>query len=447
MAAPWANAEITISSYGGYSQVKLPDTSTGSTGNGYTFYAGFAGTCAAGDMNNGSTCNSCRGSAGTQVSGVYLTACNPQNAYGNLRFHLDLVTSNSSLAGGTISAEIKDTTVTISNTPPAISAGTVIPVEFTWDSICQAATGSSCTSASDFGDTLSVTFKNGSATETVEVSIVVRVVDASDTTIQFSTVCDDTTDSPLGGACNVGFLKGDEKAYIDTNLFFVAADYPSTGSTAKFNNVVFLYESGDANATADSIFSTITNASSMKDIATDTSLTPPISDNRIDSLTNGTQYCFVMANKDQTGIISRFTPVSFSTATGTTKSGAEMCMIPEKVAGLLDGKSCFIATAAFGSDMAPEVETFRQFRNKYLLSSELGKDFVRTYYKYSPKYAAIIQQSDILRAGVRAVLWPMLAVVKLSLMWGAWAALAVVGLVVSLITWGGLSLRRKRETA
>ncbi|MNT12385.1 hypothetical protein D3C72_1473100 [compost metagenome] len=97
--------------------------------------------------------------------------------------------------------------------------------------------------------------------------------------------------------------------------------------------------------------------------------------------------------------------------------------------------------------MAPEVETFRQFRNEFLLTHEWGKSFVRTYYKYSPKYAAIIAQNDILRTAARAALWPMLMIVKISLAWGAWAAFAILGAAAGLLTFGGLRLRRKRVTA
>jgi hypothetical protein len=443
LAAPMAQADMSVSSLSGYSNQVVPIQGVSTE---YVIYGGFAGTCAGGDMNGSSTCNSCRGTDGTAVGGVYLTACNPNNAYDNLRLHFDIITTNSALSGGSFSATIGGAGNTISpdNTVPTITANTAIPIEFEWTKICSSAPNGGTCATSAIDTVLTLTFKNGGTSESLEFRIVTRGVDETDTTQQFYTNCDDTTDSPNGGACNVKFLKGDAKAYIDKDSFFVAGNYPSTGSgSVKYSNVVFFHESGDVNATADSIYSTITNASSMSDISTDTKQSPPISDDRIDGLSNGTQYCFVMANRDDTGIVSHFTPVSFATAPGPV-TAADMCLTPEEVFGLLDGKKCFIATAAFGSEMAPEVETFRQFRNQFLLGSDWGKNFVRTYYHYSPKYAAIIAHNDVLRTVARGVLWPLLVLVKISLAWGAWAALAALMSLLALAFVGGWQFKRRR---
>ena len=76
------------------------------------------------------------------------------------------------------------------------------------------------------------------------------------------------------------------------------------------------------------------------------------------------------------------------------------------------GGGCLIATAAYGSSMAGEVVTLRRFRDDHLMKSEVGREFVRLYYRYSPAIADYIRERDSLRAAVRWALWPVVSVIK-----------------------------------
>jgi len=73
-----------------------------------------------------------------------------------------------------------------------------------------------------------------------------------------------------------------------------------------------------------------------------------------------------------------------------------------------DGGGCFIATATYGSPMHPYVETLRDFRDKYLVSNKVGREFVDYYYKYSPSVANIIARSKPLKVIVRIHLVPII---------------------------------------
>lgn len=66
--------------------------------------------------------------------------------------------------------------------------------------------------------------------------------------------------------------------------------------------------------------------------------------------------------------------------------------------------NCFIATAAYGSPLAPEVEIFRRFRDGVLLVSSLGKRFVGLYYFVSPPLASLISKHKCLQTLTRRFL-------------------------------------------
>jgi len=81
---------------------------------------------------------------------------------------------------------------------------------------------------------------------------------------------------------------------------------------------------------------------------------------------------------------------------------------------------CFIATAAYGTETAGQLNILREFRDQVLLKNALGTRFVETYYKLSPPVADFIARSDFLRAVVRALfIDPMVTVLHWSQdLWG-----------------------------
>ena len=65
------------------------------------------------------------------------------------------------------------------------------------------------------------------------------------------------------------------------------------------------------------------------------------------------------------------------------------------------GGFCFVATAAYGTDTAEQLDILREFRDAVLLPNSLGAKFVSLYYKTSPPIANLISQHEILRTAVR----------------------------------------------
>lgn len=106
------------------------------------------------------------------------------------------------------------------------------------------------------------------------------------------------------------------------------------------------------------------------------------------------------------------------------------------------GGGCFIATAAFGSPLAPQVAVLQRFRDRVLLPRDAGKAFVRWYYKHSPPLAAYLRQHDALRATVRLALVPLIAGASVLEMPFSPVHGVTVLMVVTLVSLGGFLLRR-----
>ncbi|MBN1855732.1 MAG: hypothetical protein JW846_02110 [Dehalococcoidia bacterium] len=76
---------------------------------------------------------------------------------------------------------------------------------------------------------------------------------------------------------------------------------------------------------------------------------------------------------------------------------------------------CFIATAAYGTKSAEEIQILRDFRDDVLMLSPAGRDFVHAYYRFSPPVADFISQHEMLRTAVReGLVDPIVGVVGMT---------------------------------
>lgn len=97
------------------------------------------------------------------------------------------------------------------------------------------------------------------------------------------------------------------------------------------------------------------------------------------------------------------------------------------------GGGCFIATAAFGSPVAPAVRILKEFRNKIMMGSDLGNSFVSYYQRTSPPVADYIRNHDSAKYMVRVCLLPLAGLCWLSLTIGPLNALIFVICIIVLI--------------
>ena len=82
------------------------------------------------------------------------------------------------------------------------------------------------------------------------------------------------------------------------------------------------------------------------------------------------------------------------------------------------GSSCVIATAAFGSEIEPEVQFLREFRDFKVLSTFSGSNFINAfnvfYYSWSPSVADGIRENTLLSGLTRTVISPLIGVLSVS---------------------------------
>lgn len=91
---------------------------------------------------------------------------------------------------------------------------------------------------------------------------------------------------------------------------------------------------------------------------------------------------------------------------------------------------CFIATAAYGSYLHPQVQLLRHFRDEYLQTNAPGRAFVAFYYRFSPPLADFIARHTVLRSLTRLALTPVVVAVVHPLI-SALALLLLIGAVLA----------------
>ena len=83
-------------------------------------------------------------------------------------------------------------------------------------------------------------------------------------------------------------------------------------------------------------------------------------------------------------------------------------LVPGGVGGA--DSPCFIATAAYGTPLAADLDLLRGWRDGYLLSNHLGTAFVDLYYRASPPIADLIATHPLLAAIARLAIMSILGV-------------------------------------
>ncbi|MDB2446224.1 peptidylprolyl isomerase [Nitrosopumilus sp.] len=100
-----------------------------------------------------------------------------------------------------------------------------------------------------------------------------------------------------------------------------------------------------------------------------------------------------------------------------------------------NGGGCLIATATYGSELAPQVQQLRELRDNQLLQTESGSAFMSSfnemYYSFSPTIADYERENPMFKEAVKLTITPMLS--TLAIMENAETESEVLGLGLSVI--------------
>ena len=101
------------------------------------------------------------------------------------------------------------------------------------------------------------------------------------------------------------------------------------------------------------------------------------------------------------------------------------------------GGGCLIATATYGSELAPQVQQLRELRDNQLIQTESGRSFMNSfnefYYSFSPVIADYQREHPIFREMVKVTLTPMISSLSILNHLNLDSESAVIGYGTSLI--------------
>lgn len=417
-----ASAKIALTTVKFYnaSNVIMPDLTQNSSNGGAVVtqgspvvYGGISGLTNSGECSSTDPTNTCNNCTNQN------TQCNVNRILPSTLLTIEFQTDNTSVITNTSALFLtvdsnKITPIEVSNT---LAVNSTLYMKVRWSDIC--AQVNSDTSCSTEGNK---TFSFGISTQvdsTLEEFESFQVYIAGSKGNQYFIPCptEAATTDPYGGYCHIEIERGDQKVYLTNEIH--GPNFNRTEGGIEYKYLRVFYAAVDSQACQDGQFASVVNSTSpYKDITfTNQNNQFTLDDPTITGLENGLTYYFRFANVDVAGNVSFFSADQTS-PTNPYLNCLQHSAVPAEVVGLLDGKECFIATAAFGSPMAPQLNILREFRDRYLKSNAFGKWLITKYYKYSPQLATKIKKREKAKAAVRIALSPVITAAQWVVTYG-----------------------------
>ncbi len=420
-----------------------------------SIYGGVAGDYSPCTQDGTTACNTCTGT----------TACNSNRIYPNLQLTITAV-----IVGGIQQSPYGNYAYLVSQTSNGIyqqvqgtvgelvyAEGSEVSFSTTWSNLCDSV-GATTTNSYGKPDcatntspynlfitiqpsaTFNSTLMNTGSSQQVNL----YVLGPLDSGLMNPCLTTSSTTTAAYGFCNFYANAGDSEVYIENPAENISC--PASGGATGISGARVFYVPDDGTQN----FTTITYASPHQDLQLDANCSP-LGNWTVTGLTNGQGYFFLISVLDAANNNSLLLDNSATSILYTTNGGPcaptgpyntaeiDQCLqysVPGQVVGLIPNSvKCFIATAAFGSPLAPVVKTLRQWRDQFLLPYHFGRAFVRYYYRHSPYFAVRIRNSPMLKHITQAALIPVWSVAWLMLNYGSLGTILIIAGVICLIVY------------
>ncbi|HWP78927.1 MAG TPA: CFI-box-CTERM domain-containing protein [Candidatus Nitrosotenuis sp.] len=114
-----------------------------------------------------------------------------------------------------------------------------------------------------------------------------------------------------------------------------------------------------------------------------------------------------------------------------------LCVVIDPNVPPFNQRDCLIATASFGSEMAPQVQMLREIRDKVVLKTYSGILFMNgfnvVYYSFSPSIAELENKNPIFKETVKMFITPMISALSIMTFAEEGSELQVIVLGISTI--------------
>jgi len=221
---------------------------------------------------------------------------------------------------------------------------------------------------------------------------------ATTTSIYSYTVTSRTTSTTTSSTTTTG-----------TQTIVTVSTIPATTSTTATSTSVTVQTSSTTTSATSTMVSVSVSSTTTSVTATSTSIYPTVTVTLTNASYLSTTTFSPTVTEVSTKVSSVFTTLSTTVPVTTTTTTITTVGIT---------RPCLIASAAYGSELAPQVQSLRGFRDRIVIKTFAGEQFMQVfnafYYSFSPSIANAVNSSPALADLTRLIISPLVEALRIT---------------------------------